>query len=172
MALFDLYAEYINTESNRILEPYEVRNVRFTKVNTYFTTKIQKIERPVGTVVKNGNNQDSSYDEASYFQDLDLHLDPPLATLVSHETISRVWQFESRQATQLRRCLSKPSVMENIYDLTNCRLVLAETGAVTVKGDNDQDLNKAMDELDKLGKALVSPRHLSVFVRLTFRVYP
>ncbi|KAL9031812.1 MAG: hypothetical protein Q9196_000185 [Gyalolechia fulgens] len=73
MAVFDLYAEYINTENNRIREPYE----------------IQKIERAVGTMVKVGNDQVSSYDEAFYSGELDQQLDPQLATLVSHETVSR-----------------------------------------------------------------------------------
>ncbi|KAL8944989.1 MAG: hypothetical protein Q9211_000422 [Gyalolechia sp. 1 TL-2023] len=109
-------------------------------------------------MVKVGNDQVSSYDEAFYSGELDQQLDPQLATLVSHETVSRVWHFESRQATQLRRCLLKPSVLENICNSTHCRLVLAEdTSAVTVKGDNDQDLDKAIVELDKLGKALPAP---------------
>ncbi|KAL8943546.1 MAG: hypothetical protein Q9216_001004 [Gyalolechia sp. 2 TL-2023] len=138
--LFDLYAEYISTESKRIREPYEV----------------QRLERPLSTIVKSSNDQDySSYNEAFYSEDLDQQLHPSLATLVAHEAVSRVWQIESQQATQLRRCLSRPSVFQDICKLTNCRLVLAEeTNTVTVKGDNDEDLNEAIGELKKLGEAL------------------
>lgn len=137
MALFDLYAEYINTNSTRVQEPYEV----------------QMLERPTGTHVRTRKSQISSYDEAFNCEDLDQESLLPM--LDSHESVSKVWRFESRQARQLKKCLSNPSVIEGICNSTSCRLVLAEeVNAITVKGDNDQDLDKVTSELDKLAKSI------------------
>lgn len=158
MALFDLYAEYINTQSIRVQEPYEVRDVRHLNLITHFIVKVQMLERAAGTLVRAGRSRISSYDEGFNCEDLDQQLESLVPTLVAHESVSRVWRFESRQGRQLRKYLSNLSVSESICSSTNCRLVLAEEiNAVTVKGDNDQDLDKVLSELDKLAKAMVSP---------------
>ncbi|KAL8842707.1 MAG: hypothetical protein Q9170_000363 [Blastenia crenularia] len=139
LALFELYAEYINTEKHKAQEPYEVA----------------KLERTTGTHVKQDDDTGPAYQEAFNLRSEDLvqlSEDPPSGVLIHHETISRVWTFESPIVTQLPKRRLK---LDDIGKFTGCTLVLAEeTSAVTVKGDNDQSLDKAVRQLENLERAL------------------
>ncbi|KAL8720682.1 MAG: hypothetical protein Q9225_002511 [Loekoesia sp. 1 TL-2023] len=141
MALFDLYAEYINTKKNEPQDPYE----------------ILKLERASETLVKKDTShpaRDEAFEEVFCVEDAEQETYLASPALVIHETTSKLWALKGERTAPLPRQLFRTSMLETIGGITNCRLVIeAETGVVTVKGDNDHSVNKTIEELEKIATA-------------------
>ncbi|KAL8860099.1 MAG: hypothetical protein Q9178_003363 [Gyalolechia marmorata] len=76
-------------------------------------------------------------------------------TLVAHETVSKIWSVHPDLIRSTPKRLLSPEVLEKIAVQANCRISYkVETGAVTVKGDNDQDMNETIKSLDNLAQGL------------------
>ncbi|KAL9595287.1 MAG: hypothetical protein Q9219_006540 [cf. Caloplaca sp. 3 TL-2023] len=150
----NLYLDYLYVEKDRLQEAYEVSLIDIVEIVTHFATKVSKLERQIETVIKEFS-EDVSIDEGlASFDGHFQHIDSLLAAPDCCETVSRVWGSEGGLSSHLPRRFLKALVLERIGRLANCQLVLEEkTGAVNVKGDNDQDLARTVDELNKLEKA-------------------
>ncbi|KAL8683013.1 MAG: hypothetical protein Q9186_001008 [Xanthomendoza sp. 1 TL-2023] len=133
-ASFNLYADFIQSEKYRAHDPYDV----------------SKLERSRGTFTKKMNAGAAQKEEADFYK-----TNTSLPSLVAHEMVSRVWSLEASLLKHTPRRLISPGVFENIANRTNCRIAsVTEAGVVTVKSDNDQDLDEAMKRFAALVQAL------------------
>ncbi|KAI4289602.1 MAG: hypothetical protein L6R35_001136 [Caloplaca aegaea] len=138
-ALFQLYTEYISAERDRAREAYEVT----------------KLERPTETIVLTSRNQETATNQLNY-QAVNLQSKDFPVTLVSYETVSKTWCFEGGLRSQLPSRLLKPSIFEAVASLTHCRIIFgAPVAVLTVKGDNDQEVEKTIKHLDNLAKSFI-----------------
>ncbi|KAL8736516.1 MAG: hypothetical protein Q9181_002410 [Wetmoreana brouardii] len=137
--LFDLYADYINTEKERAHHVYNVA----------------KLERLAETISKKTKAALSATGKGEAAQsDNNFTAEAPAPILVLHETISKSWRIEPGLRTSIPRRLLKPTIFESIANLANCRISFnAGTNLMTVKGDNDQSVDETIKKLDNLVKA-------------------
>lgn len=115
-----------------------------------------KLERPTETIVLTSRNQETATNQLNY-QAVNLQSKDFPVTLVSYETVSKTWCFEGGLRSQLPSRLLKPSIFEAVASLTHCRIIFgAPVAVLTVKGDNDQEVEKTIKHLDNLAKSFVS----------------
>ena len=78
--------------------------------------------------------------------------EPPPFLLIEHETLSKVFYRKGLSRTHLNELYS-PRILRDVQHATNCRLELDEVaGSVSVKGDSEENLNKAIAKLNALEK--------------------
>ncbi|KAL8730614.1 MAG: hypothetical protein Q9166_003927 [cf. Caloplaca sp. 2 TL-2023] len=139
-ASFNLYGQYINDEKQRARDPYEVST----------------LERSPGTLTKRVKLQGPT--DSKKESDVKAIYNVPnrsLPALIAHERVSKVWRLEAGLIKSTPKRLLSSKVFEDIANSTNCRIVArTKAGVITVKGDNDQDLEEAMKKLDSLTQAL------------------
>ena len=88
--------------------------------------------------------------------------------LVAHEIVSKIWSVHPGLIRSTPKRLLSPRVLEKIAAQANCRISYKlETGAVTVRGGNDQDINETIKSLDNLVQGLVSTREVLEITSLT-----
>lgn len=113
----------------------------------------------IDTMVKTSENDEAASEESLHQEDDIQETHTLLPVLVSHEMVSKVWCLEHQDGleSQLPKRLLKLSIFEAIGKLTNCRIITGiDTAVLTVKGDNDQDVDQAIEKFGKLAKAFVS----------------
>ncbi|KAL8703503.1 MAG: hypothetical protein Q9201_003313 [Fulgogasparrea decipioides] len=137
--LFDLYADYINTEKERAHDVYN----------------LAKLERLAETISKKTKAASSATGEDEAAQvDNNFTANAPVPMLVPHEPISKSWRIEPGLRTSIPRRLLKPTVFESIANLASCRISFnAGSDQMSVKGDNDQSVDETVEKLDNLVKA-------------------
>lgn len=177
MAVFDLYAEYINTKKNESQDPYEVSTPPLPAFNAYVVVlQILKLERANETLVKKDTSHpahEEAFDRVFFVEDAEQEIDLASPALVIHETVSKRWALKEDGTAALPKQFFRTSMLETIGGITNCRLVIeAETGVVTVKGDNDHSVKKTLEELEKIATAFVSNQKLFAIIKLTVQVCP
>ena len=79
-----------------------------------------------------------------------------LGGLIPHEVIQRKW--ETGMNPKLVKALSADGVLKRVGDLTNCSITHQTGNIILVKGDTDQEVEKAMAKLRVKLDQVVRPR--------------
>lgn len=115
-------------------------------------SKLERLPETLSEYTKLGNPAES--EAAGVENDDNFATSPP--ALVPHETFSKRWSIEAVLRARIPRRLLRHAMFENVVDLPSCRIVFGtEDGVMTVKGDNDQHVDKMIEKLDNLAKAIV-----------------
>ncbi|KAL8903668.1 MAG: hypothetical protein Q9171_007323 [Xanthocarpia ochracea] len=137
-ACLNVYQHYTGNEKNKAQVPYEVL----------------KLERSSKTLTRRAKLEMPAEKKDSELMDV-YNVKESSQILVAHETVSKIWSVHPDLIRSTPKRLLSPKVLEKIAVQANCRISYkVETGAVTVKGDNDQDINETIKSLDNLAQGL------------------
>lgn len=157
-ALFDRYSDYITTEKEGAREVYEVSSHAFPlDMRLSVFHQVSKLERPIGTIVTTSKEDEAVGEEPFQQTGGSEGTNTSLEALVTHEVVSKAWNLDIEVTSKLPKRLLKPSIFQGIGAQTNCQISLGpETGMLTVKGDNDREMDGALEYLGNLARAFVS----------------